>query len=104
MKKVILVCAAGMSSSLMAKKATEYLQKEGHEVQIDATTVAAGDKFLNPDIYDLVLVSPQMRMKYDELAGKAEKAGLKVAQIPFTAYAPIPKGIKELAELTLANL
>ena len=104
MKKVILVCNAGMSSSLMAKKATEYLKKEGHDIQIDATTVAAGDKFFGSKEYELLLVSPQMRMKYDELAAKAEKSGMKVAQIPFTSYAPIPKGIKELAELTLANL
>lgn len=104
MKKVILVCNAGMSSSLMAKKATEYLQKEGHDIQIDATTIAAGDKFFGSKEYELLLVSPQMRMKYDELAAKADKADMKVAQIPFTAYAPIPKGIESLSNLVLENL
>ena len=41
MKNVILVCNAGMSSSLMAKKTTDYLQEQGHDIQIDATTIAA---------------------------------------------------------------
>ena len=31
MKKVLIICAAGMSSSLMAKKTTEFLNGKGHD-------------------------------------------------------------------------
>lgn len=104
MKKVMLICNAGMSSSLMAKKATEYLQKEGHDIQIDATTVSIGDKPFLSDEYDLILISPQVRMKYDEFAAKAEKYNKKIAQVTFQAYAPIPSGIEAMAQLVLNNL
>ena len=39
MKKVILVCNAGLSSSLMAKEVTKQLQKDGHEIYVEATTI-----------------------------------------------------------------
>lgn len=104
MKNVILVCNAGMSSSLMAKKTTDYLQEQGHDIQIDATTIAAGDKFLTSDKYELILISPQMRMKYNEYAEKAKKNNKKIAQVTFQAYAPIPSGIEALANIVLENL
>lgn len=104
MKNVILVCNAGMSSSMMAKKVTKYLEDKGEDIHIDATTIAAGDKFLTSDKYDLVLVSPQMRMKFDELSAKAKKNNKKIAQVTFQAYAPIPSGIEAMANIVLENL
>lgn len=104
MKKVLLICNAGMSSSLMAKKVTEYLQKKGEGITMDATTVSVGDKPFTSDEYDLILISPQVRMKYDEFAAKAEKNNKKISQVTFAAYAPIPSGIEALANLVLSNL
>ena len=104
MKKVLLICNAGMSSSLMAKKVTEYLQKKGEDITMDATTVSVVDKPFTSDEYDLILISPQVRMKYDEFAAKAEKNNKKISQVTFAAYAPIPSGIEALANLVLTNL
>ena len=67
MKNVMLICNAGMSSSVMAKKTTKFLQEKGEDIQVDATTVASADKVFTSDKYDLILVSPQIRMKFDEL-------------------------------------
>ena len=36
MKKILLLCAAGMSTSLMVKKMTEAAEKKGIEVEIKA--------------------------------------------------------------------
>ena len=46
MKKVMILCNAGMSSSIMAKKASEYLSKEGRDIHVEASTTAnANDIF-----------------------------------------------------------
>ena len=104
MRKVLIICNQGMSSSLMAKKTTNFFKEQGEDIQIDATTIAVGDKPFQNDEYDLILISPQVRMKYDEFAAKAEKNNKKIAQIGFDAYAPIKSGIENMAKLIQNNL
>lgn len=104
MKNVMLICNAGMSSSVMAKKTTKYLQEKGEEIQVDATTIASADKVFTSDEYDLVLVSPQIRMKFDEFSKKAEKSNKKIAQVTFDAYAPIPSGVEKMGKIILDNI
>lgn len=104
MKKVMLICNAGMSSSVMAKKTTKYLQDKGEDIHIDSTTVASVDKVFSSDEYDLILISPQIRMKFDEFSQRAEKINKKIAQVTFNAYAPIPSGIEAMANIVLENI
>ncbi|MDY3005743.1 hypothetical protein [Anaerococcus porci] len=42
MKKVLVLCNAGMSSSLIAKKAFDYFKKENKEIKVTATTFMQG--------------------------------------------------------------
>ena len=42
MKKALIICAGGMSSSVIAKKTTESLQGKGNEIQVDATSQSQG--------------------------------------------------------------
>lgn len=104
MQKVMLICNAGMSSSVMAKKTTQLLQEKGHDIHLDSTTIASADKVFASDEYELILVSPQIRMKFDEYSKKAEKNNKKIAQVAFDAYAPIPSGIEKMANLVLENI
>lgn len=104
MRKVLIICNQGMSSSLMAKQTTKYFSEKGQDIEIEATTIAVGDKPFQSDEYDLILISPQVRMKYDEFAAKAEKNNKKIAQIGFDAYAPIKSGIENMANLIIDNL
>ena len=104
MKKALIICNAGMSSSVMAKKTTAWLKENGHDIEIDATTSAAGDKVFQSDEYDLILISPQIRMKYNEFEAKAKKSGKNITQIGFDAYAPIPTGIEKMGKLVLDNI
>ena len=54
MKKILLLCAAGMSTSLMVKKMTEAAEKKGIEVEIKAIGL---EKFQeNLDTYDVFLL------------------------------------------------
>lgn len=104
MKNVILICNAGMSSSVMAKKTTALLQEQGHDIHIEATTAAAGGEVFENNKYDLVLISPQIRNKFNQFKAEADDKGVNIAQIGFDAYAPIPTGIEKLANLVLENI
>lgn len=46
MKKALIICAGGMSSSLIAKKTTDHLQKQGKDIELDATSQSQGAKLI----------------------------------------------------------
>ena len=76
MKKILLLCAAGMSTSLMVKKMTEAAEKKGIEVEIKAIGL---EKFQeNLDTYDVFLLGPQVKYKKAELEKIAATVGKKV--------------------------
>lgn len=52
MKKAVIICAAGMSSSLMAKKVTDYLQQRGKEIELDAISASEGLKTIESGEFD----------------------------------------------------
>ena len=104
MKKVMILCNAGMSSSIMAKKASEYLSKEGRDIHVEASTTAnANDIFEDPE-YDMILVSPQVRMLFNEYSQKAQENNKKIAQLPFDAYSPTSSGFSKMAAIILEQL
>lgn len=104
MKKVLIICNAGMSSSLMAKKASNFLSDKGKDVKVEATTVAEGDKIIREGDYDLYLISPQMRMHFKKLESTANEVNKKISKIPFDAYSPTDFGVKKLADIIDENL
>jgi len=101
MKKVLIICAAGMSSSLIAKKGTQYLQDNGHAIDIDAIHASDGVSSIQKDQFDLYLISPQTKMYYKNLKAAADKTGKPCENIPPQAYVPIPMGTEKLAKLIL---
>lgn len=104
MAKALIICAAGMSSSLMAKKTTEFLQSKGHDIEVDAINSNEGGKAIEAGSFDLYLISPQTKMYYAKFEEAANRSGRKIAQIPPQAYIPIPMGIEKMANLIIENL
>lgn len=104
MSSALIICAAGMSSSLMAKKTTEYFSLKGKDIYVDAISATEGTKAIAEGKFDLYLVSPQTKMYYANLKDAADRAGKSIAQIPPQAYIPIPMGIEKMAKLIEANL
>ena len=104
MKKALIVCAGGMSSSLVAKKATALFQTAGKAIEVNATSVYAGQKAIEDDQYDLYLVSPQTRMFFDQLAKFANRTHKPIAKIPPQAYVPLPRQTQMLADLIEVHL
>lgn len=104
MAKALIICAAGMSSSLMAKKTTEFLKGKGHDIEVDAINSNEGKKAIEAGDFDLYLISPQTKMYFKQFSDVAERSGRKITQIPPQAYVPIPMGIEKMANLILENL
>ena len=61
MKKILLVCSAGMSTSLLVTKMREAAKEKGVEVQIDALSVSEASTAV--DHVDIVLLGPQVRFQ-----------------------------------------
>ncbi len=59
MKRILLVCSAGMSTSLLVQKMQEYAQSNNIESHIQAVSEAES-KTLWQD-YDVLLLGPQVR-------------------------------------------
>lgn len=104
MKKVLIICAAGMSSSLMAKKTTEFLKSKGKDILVDAVSATEGSRMIESSDFDLFLVSPQTKMYYSKFLEIGNKVDKLVVNIPLQAYIPVPIGIQKMAKLILENL
>lgn len=104
MKKALIICAAGMSSSLIAKKTAEYLNANGFEIEMNAVNATEGGKTIAAAEYDLYLVSPQTKMYFKQFEEAGAKVGKPVVQIPPQAYIPIPMGIEKMGALVKESL
>ena len=74
MKKILLVCAAGMSTSLLVNKMKEAAKNAGEEISIDALPVSEAGKVIEE--MDMVLLGPQVRFQ------KAQIENLVNGRIP----------------------
>lgn len=104
MKKALIICAAGMSSSLMAKKVTEYFAAKGVEIELDAVSATEGNKMIKDSDFSLFLISPQTMMHLAQFKKLGDEVGKPVVSIPFPSYIPIPSGIEQLAALIESNI
>ncbi|WP_264989567.1 PTS sugar transporter subunit IIB [Lysinibacillus piscis] len=65
MKKILLVCAAGMSTSLLVNKMKEAAQNKGIEIEIDALPVSEASSVI--DEVHVVLLGPQVRYQKSQV-------------------------------------
>lgn len=85
--RVVLVCAAGMSSSLIEEKIRQAASAAGREMElkaVDATTMSLWD--YERDHMDVILIAPQVRFKKKSILEKAEPLGIIVQDIDTIAY------------------
>ena len=73
MKKILLVCSAGMSTSLLVNKMKEAAKAKGIEVWIDALPVAESSSAI--DGVDIVLLGPQVRFMKAQFEKKVAPLG-----------------------------
>ncbi len=84
MKKIMLCCAAGMSTSMLVRKMNEAAQARGDEVEIAAFGASEfEEKFRD---YQVVLLGPQIRYMHADLSAKAAEFNIPVATIDMMDY------------------
>ena len=65
---ILLVCAAGMSTSLLVNKMNEAAKAKGMELEINAYPIGSLDKYASAA--DVILLGPQVRYELNNVKGK----------------------------------
>ena len=94
MRKIVLLCAAGMSTSLLVNKMKAAAADEGYECDIAAFPVATAK-----DHADIILLGPQVRFAKGKVQG--EVPGMIVQDIDMQAYGTM-NGKKVIAQVKKA--
>jgi len=83
--KIILMCAVGMSTSLLVTKMENYAKEINRDdISICAKSVEDLDTFV--DDYDIFLLGPQVRYKEKWVRSIVEPKGKKFSNIPPQIY------------------
>lgn len=93
MKKIVLFCAAGMSTSLLVSKMQAAAAAEGFDCSINAYGLSEMNTY-GPDA-DVILLGPQVRYQQDKV--KAALPGKPIAVIDMKLYGMM-KGKEVLEE------
>ena len=92
MRKVVLLCAAGMSTSLLVNKMRDAA-KEGYDCEINAYALATAKEHTDADV---VLLGPQVRFGLNNV--KKDLPGIPVEAIDMQAYGTM-NGKKVIAQV-----
>ena len=84
MKKILLCCSAGMSTSLLVTKMKKVAEERGLEVEINAVALELFDE--NLPNYDIFLLGPQVKFKKTDFQKKADEYGKRVEVINMIDY------------------
>lgn len=84
MKKILLCCSAGMSTSMLVKKMEQAAASRGMECEIEALSVSVFEDAIQQ--FDVCLLGPQVRFQLEELKEIASRYGKPVDSIPPLAY------------------
>ena len=82
MRKIVLLCAMGMSTSLLVNKIKEEAKKQQYDIDIAAHPISTAVE-VSKDA-DIVLLGPQVRFQLTKL--KEELSHTKVEAIDMLAY------------------
>lgn len=86
--KILLVCAGGMSTSLIVEKMKREIEKRKIEdIKVDANTIEELEQVI--DDYDVVMVGPQIRYKEPYIKNLCAQRGKKYTIIPPAIYGSV---------------
>lgn len=96
-KTIMLVCSAGMSTSLLVTKMLKAAQAKGKDVEIFASSSAEFEDNLAKKHLDAVLLGPQVRFLKDSYGKMAGEKGVPLDVINMADYG-LMKGDKVLEQ------
>lgn len=84
MQKIVLCCAAGMSTSMLVQKMKTEATKRALALEIEAVPVSEIESLLASA--DIVLLGPQVQYEFQRLSALAAPLGKPVAVIDMMDY------------------
>lgn len=86
MKTIMLVCAAGMSTSLLVTKMEKAAEAQGVEAKIFALSASEADPEIEKGEIDVILLGPQVRFMLKQFEEKAASINVPVEVINMQDY------------------
>ena len=98
--KILFVCSQGMSSAIAVNALKKEAEKNGVEMEVLAVSTQEFEEEVKKG-YDVAMVAPQVRHRFDYLKEFAVSANVPCALIQPQAYSPLPrpKLFKQVNEL-----
>ena len=96
-KTIMLVCNAGMSTSLLVTKMQKAAEDQGIETEIFAVSSAEAEEKMESKPIDIVMLGPQVRFLEKGYRSRLEPKGVPVVAINMTDYG-LMKGDRVLAQ------
>ena len=98
--RVLFVCSLGMSSAIAVNALKKEAEKQGVEMEIKAVSTQEFEEEIRVG-YDVAMVAPQIRHRFDYLKKYAEEVSVPCALIQPQAYSPLggPKLFKQVMDL-----
>lgn len=74
--KILLVCNAGMSTSMLVQRMEKAAKEQGIEAEITAVPLTTAEKMINE--WDVVMLGPQVRHNLKPLTALGSKTPIEV--------------------------
>ncbi len=88
-RKVLLICAGGMSTGILMKKMEKYAVEQGFNLQIEAIGMSSYEEVCKN--YDVILLGPQVSYKKAEIE--------EVTQMPIAVIAAYDYAVGNVANI-----
>lgn len=86
MKTIMLVCVAGMSTSLLVSKMQKAAEEQGVEANIFARSAQEMELALEQNDVDVVLLGPQVRYMKKQIEAELKGKDIPIAEINMQDY------------------
>lgn len=96
-KNIVLLCSAGMSTSLLVNKIREAAANEDYDITVNAYAVSEAPEYV--PAADLVLLGPQIRFNLKQLQGTYPDKKIEVIAIQDYGTMNGPNVVKKIHEL-----
>lgn len=85
-KTIMLVCSAGMSTSMLVQRMKKAAEADGLDVDVFATAAADADNKLASEPVSVLMLGPQVRFMESQFAAKVAGTNIPMAIIDMRAY------------------
>lgn len=103
-KTIMLVCAAGMSTSMLVQKMQKEAESQNLDRDIFAVSTSEADQKIDDGIVDVLLLGPQVRFKKEEYNKKCRDKNIPVDVIEMRDYGTMNGGnVLKIAEQLMVN-